>query len=82
MKVELTASLEKMVREKVDAGLYRDPAEVIADALQQMRDRDERERLKAARLLQAIDEGLKDIAEGRYETFNSREELETFLKAL
>ncbi len=82
MKIDLPADLAKLVNEKVDAGLHGDPVEVVADALELMHDRDAKERIKATRLLQALEAGLKDIAEGRFEAFETREDLEGFFKAL
>ena len=82
MKIVLSTKLEKLVREKIDAGLYSEPSEVILAALEQMHERDEKQRIKAVRLLQALDEGLKDIAEGRFETFETPEDLERFFKTL
>jgi len=82
MKIELTPSLERMVREKIDTGLYDDAADVVRDALQQMQERDQKERAKASSLLKALDLGLSDVAEGRYEVFATTDELDAFFKTL
>lgn len=82
MKIELPAALEKMVREKVDAGLYDDELAVISDALAQMQDRDKTERAKAKWLIEAVDQGLQDVAEGRYEVVETDEELKAFFEKL
>ena len=82
MKIDLTPQLESMLREKVETGLYENVADVVRDALVQMQARDEKERIKAARLLQAVDEGLKDVAEGRYDAFATKDDLDTFFKSL
>ena len=82
MKIDLAPQLEQMVREKVEAGIYDSADAVIADALAQMRDRDEADRIKATRLLEALDRGLKEVAEGRYEVFESDKEIDAFFKSL
>ena len=82
MRVELTPELEKMVREKVDAGLYSGPDEVIAEALQLLSRRDQGERRKLSRLRSAIATGEADIRAGRYTVIETREELEAFFADL
>lgn len=82
MKIELPASLEKMVREKVDAGEYPDAVSVIADAVAQMHARDEAERAKAEQLIEAIKKGQRDFAEGRFVEFETEEEFNAFFETL
>ena len=52
MTITLDAQLEAAVREKVDAGLYGDAAEVIREALRLL-DEHDRERLLRAKLARA-----------------------------
>ncbi|HEY5411487.1 MAG TPA: hypothetical protein VIJ94_12255 [Caulobacteraceae bacterium] len=82
MKIELTPDLEKMVRDKVEAGLYDAPADVIADALKLL-DKGQRVELrKLARLRKAIAEGEADVRAGRVTGIETREELEAFFRDL
>lgn len=82
MKVELSASLERMVREKVDAGDYPDAQAVISEALALMRERDEAERLRASKLNEAIKKGQRDFDEGRFVEFQTEEEAANFFDNL
>jgi antitoxin ParD1/3/4 len=40
MQVNITPAFDKLVRDKVATGLYRDADEVVQDALRQMQERD------------------------------------------
>jgi antitoxin ParD1/3/4 len=82
MKIELAPELEQMIREKVEAGLYGEPAEVIAAALKLLNRQDRAEGRRAARLRAAIGEGEADIRAGRCTTINTREELEALFADL
>jgi putative addiction module CopG family antidote len=48
MTVTLPPELDALVQEKVEAGPYATPAEVIAEALRLLDERDRRERLRAS----------------------------------
>jgi Arc/MetJ-type ribon-helix-helix transcriptional regulator len=82
MKIELSASLEKMVREKVDAGDYPDELAVLSDTLTLMRDRDEAERRRASLLSDALGKGRRDFDEGRFVEFETEEESVAFFHNL
>ncbi|MDP1736126.1 MAG: type II toxin-antitoxin system ParD family antitoxin [Caulobacter sp.] len=79
MSVTLTPKLEQYVRAKVAAGEYRDEAEVIADALYLLEQRDSDRR---AALIGAIDQGEADIRAARYTTLSTPEEIDAFFSAL
>ncbi len=82
MKIELAPDLEQMVREKVEAGLYAAPADVVADALKLLDKREQADRRKLARLRKAIAEGEADIRAGRVAVLETREQLEAFFRDL
>ena len=82
MKIELTPDLEKMVRDKVDAGLYDAPADVIADALKLLDERQRGDQRKLARLRSLIAEGEADVRAGHVTVVETREELEAFFRDL
>lgn len=79
MSVTLTPKLEQYVREKLAAGGYRDEADVIADALYLLEQRDSDRR---GALIGAIEEGEADIRAGRYATLSTPEEIDAFFLAL
>ena len=75
MTVTLPAMFESFVRQKIATGLYHDASEVVEESLDLMRQQD---RWKAAASAK-IDEGLQDMAEGRFLTDDeSRAEMESF----
>ncbi|MGZ8362863.1 MAG: ribbon-helix-helix domain-containing protein [Caulobacteraceae bacterium] len=82
MKVELTSSLEKIVTEKLEAGLYSSPEAVVGDALRQMEARHHAEMLKVEQLREMVNEGRRDFAEGRSRTFETAEDLAEFIHDL
>ncbi len=64
MNVSLAPQLEDMIRRKVAAGAYRDSSEVISEALRQMAQREDEEKLK--RLQQEISIGLAQADRGEF----------------
>ena len=64
MKVTLPAVFESFVRQKIATGLYQNADEVLEESLGLMR---QQERWKMA-VSAKIDEGLQDIAKGRFLT--------------
>ncbi|MDO8295991.1 MAG: type II toxin-antitoxin system ParD family antitoxin [Caulobacter sp.] len=79
MSVILTPKLEQFIREKVAAGGYRDEADVVADALYLLEQRDSDRR---GALIGAVEEGEADIRAGRYLTLSTPEEIDAFFAAL
>jgi antitoxin ParD1/3/4 len=61
MNISLTPQLEKLVKSKVDSGLYGSASEVMRDALRLL---DERDRLRAVRLEELRAEIKKGIDSG------------------
>jgi putative addiction module CopG family antidote len=59
MALILPPELDALVQEKVEAGPYSSPAEVIAEALRLLEERDRRERLRAS-----LDEADAEIDRG------------------
>lgn len=75
MTVTLPASLESFVSQKIATGLYDNADEVVVESLGLMR---QEERWKAVASAK-IDEGLRDLEEGRVLTDEqSREEMAAF----
>jgi antitoxin ParD1/3/4 len=82
VKIELTPDLEKMVREKVDAGLYDAPVDVVADALMLLDGQQRLAQRKLARLRRAIAKGEEDVRAGRLTVLETREDIEAFFRDL
>ena len=82
MQVSLTPKLEKLLRAKVESGLYENASEVVRDALRLMEAHDEVQRLKLERLRQALRSGEADIDAGRVTRLTSDEDLEAFFAHL
>ena len=82
MKIDLNPAFEKLVREKIESGLYRDAEEVIRDALRLLdrQDRIDEEKLDAVRA--AVQLGIDDVEAGRFIEISSDEELETLFQSL
>jgi len=71
MAIQLTPELERLVNEKVAEGSYSSPEAVLEAALAALEANEaETERLRAL-----IAEGIADIEAGRYETFESAQDL-------
>ncbi len=68
MNVSLSSDLEKLVNDKVRAGLYPTPSDVIGEGLRLLRERDER----LASLRAEIRIGFEAIARGDYEDYDER----------
>ena len=67
MHVSLTPELEKIVKEKVQTGLYNNASEVIREALRFMQTHDELVReMKLDRLRAKLAEGERDIEKGQF----------------
>lgn len=82
MKIELNDAFEKLVREKVESGLYRDAEEVVRDALRLLDRQIRIDEEKLAALRESIEAARADVAAGNYIEINSREELDAFFEAL
>lgn len=82
MKIELDGAFEKMVRDKVASGLYRDEEEVVRDALRRLDERERIDERKLEELRTAIQVGLDDYDAGRYVTLRTPEEIDAFMASL
>jgi antitoxin ParD1/3/4 len=82
MHVSLTAKLEKFVKAKVNSGLYNNASEVVREALRLMREHEELQRLKRARLRDALEAGEADLKAGRATRLADDGELAAFFARL
>lgn len=58
MNINLTETLEEMVRNKVATGLYNSASEVVRDALRLMQEQDEYRAVRLNQLKTAVQQGL------------------------
>ena len=64
MNVDLTPELEGLVRRKVESGLYNNQSEVVREALRLLAEQDRLREAHAARLRDALAEGLAQADRG------------------
>jgi antitoxin ParD1/3/4 len=65
--VSLTEPLDRFIDERVRTGDYQNASEVVRAALRLLKQRSEDDQRALERLRAAIDEGVADIAAGRFE---------------
>ncbi len=82
MHVSLTPKLERLVRERVESGLYNNASEVVREALRLLVEQDEVRRLKLARLRHALEAGEADLAAGRLVSIRNGDELHDLFRSL
>lgn len=82
MKIEIKPQFEKLIRDKIEAGLYSAPEEVVEDALTLMKERGRIDALKLQRLREAIEEGEADLRAGRYTVLETEADLDAFFAKL
>ena len=71
MNITLTSDLEALVNEKVQSGLYDSPSDVVREGLRLLKEQDQLEELRREELRKDIMQGIQDIHEGRYTTYQS-----------
>jgi antitoxin ParD1/3/4 len=82
MQITLTPKLEDLIREKVESGLYQDASEVIGEALRLLQEQDEARSLKLERLRSELQRGEIDLAQGRFATISTDDELQDLFARL
>jgi len=78
MNVSLTPTLEKLVQQQVESGLYNNASEVIRDALRLLKERQDMQRKKLKRLNAALKKGEDAYAAGDFVRLRSDEEIDAF----
>ena len=82
MNISLTSELEKIVKEKVESGLYNNASEVIREALRFMKTNEQLiESIKLDRLKTKLAEAEQDFQENRYTELNNAD-IASFFSAL
>jgi len=80
--VVLTAHHESIIEALVNSGRYQNASEVLRDGLRLVEAREAREAAKLKALQEAAQIGFADLAEGRYEAFESVDDLADYLHDL
>jgi putative addiction module CopG family antidote len=78
MRIVLDKKTQKFITDKVSAGEFEDPSQVVREALALLRHQDLRKR---DRLRKAIQKGLNDLENGNYVALKP-DEIGTFLKSI
>lgn len=82
MHVSLTPELEKLVRERVESGLYNNASEVVREALRLMQAQQEVRTLKLERLRHELAKGEVDLAAGRFVDIEDDDDLHALFREL
>ena len=80
--VVLTPHQTSLVEHLVGSGRYQNASEVLREGLRLVEQREAEDALRLQALRAAVDVGIKDIAAGRFETFDSAPPLRGHLQAL
>ena len=80
--IVLTAHHERIIEALVNSGRYQNASEVLRDGLRLVEAREAREAAKLKALQEAAQIGFADLAEGRYEAFESVDDLADYLHDL
>lgn len=80
--VVLTDHQASVVEHLVASGRYQNASEVLREGLRLVERREEEDALRLAALRSATQTGVADIEAGRSRTFESQEELSSYLKTL
>ncbi len=82
MNISLTPELEGFVNGLVESGDYYSASEVIRDSLRLLKEQDALKEIKIEELRREIRKGKSDIAEGRYKTISTPEEMKALGKSI
>jgi antitoxin ParD1/3/4 len=64
MTITLTPELERMIKERVQSGMYASESDVLREALRVLEEQEELERLKFEALKRDIEEGIESLENG------------------
>lgn len=65
MNISLTPELEKLVKHKLESGMYHTASEVVREGLRLLKDRDSFREVQLNELKADLDAGLADLRRGR-----------------
>ncbi|MGH6871342.1 MAG: type II toxin-antitoxin system ParD family antitoxin [Rhizomicrobium sp.] len=82
MNVSLTPALEKLVKQKVESGLYNNASEVIREALRLMKESEAVRRARLKRLRAALGKAEASVAAGAFTELESEEDIDAFFARL
>jgi antitoxin ParD1/3/4 len=82
LNVVLSEDYEALVADLVNSGQFHDAKEVLQEGLRLVEAKREQEALKEQKMRQAIQVGLDDLDQGRFESLSGREEIALHLRNL
>ncbi len=71
MNVSLTPTLEKLVQDKVNSGMYNSASEVIREALRMMVNADKSSAAKLAALRENLEVGIQELDNGQFDEYDA-----------
>jgi putative addiction module CopG family antidote len=74
MNIALTPELEEFIQAQITLGAFASPSEVIQNGLYLLQEQ--------TKLKQTLQEGIDDIAQGRYSSYKNAQDLAMEIKAL
>lgn len=77
--VVLTQQQTELIEKLVDSGRYQNASEVLRDGLRLVESREAEDRARLKALRDAARVGLADVEAGRYKTFDSFADLDSYL---
>ena len=80
--VVVTDRQATMIDRLVKSGRYQNASEVLREGLRLLKERDDENRAKLMALRQATKIGVDDLDAGRYQDFDTEEELRAYFEAL
>jgi antitoxin ParD1/3/4 len=77
--VELTDHQEALVGSLVESGRYQDVGEVLREGLRLVEQREAEDAARLDALRQAVDSGIRDIDEGRFDLLSTRSQIAAYI---
>ncbi|MBW4509230.1 MAG: type II toxin-antitoxin system ParD family antitoxin [Scytonematopsis contorta HA4267-MV1] len=81
MNVQLGETFDNFVAELIANGLYESQSEVLREALQLLKEREDLKKLKLEELKQEVKKGIDQLERGEFYTYSSSEDLASEIKA-
>ncbi|MEA3276265.1 MAG: type II toxin-antitoxin system ParD family antitoxin [Pseudomonadota bacterium] len=77
--VVLTDHQESLIGSLVDSGRFQNASEVLREGLRLVEQQEAEDAARLEALRQAVDIGIRDIDEGRYDSLSTRSEISAYL---
>ena len=80
--ISLTDHYDGFIEDHLTSGKYKNASEVVRAGLAELERREEEDQLKLEEMRLRIEKGRKDLAEGRYTSLETDDEIKDFVMAL